>query len=379
MAKVTIEYKRAASNITAIIIHYRCHDGKLKYYTGESSEPGKLTKKADMMVKFIQATAADHRIASIDLSTDMLREKLDLEFRPKKATGLIKRMEAVIDKMKSGEILTPAKKKYAAGSIKAFRHTVRLLSSFRPGISGVTLKTYNEFITWCHGIKYSTNYIGSQIKNWKTLGKAAGTNPIYSDKGFKKIQEETFDIYLDEKELKKLQDHKCTDREALARDWFILDCYTGLRVSDLTLLTKQNLKSGFITIANEKTGAKVVIPVHPQVKKILTKYKGFPPKISDIEINRMIKVVARKAGIKDRVLYTITKGGKREDEYLEKWQMISTHTARRSFITNLLKRGVNETLVMKLTGIKSHMTLQRYNKLSSEEAAMIMKNNSFFK
>lgn len=330
-----------------------------------------------MMIEFIETTAADHRIASIPLTTEMLREKLDLKFRPANASGLIQKMQIVIDKMKSGEILTPGKKKYAAGSIKSFRHTVRLLFSFRPNITAVTLKTYNEFITWCHEKSHSTNYIGGQIKNWKTLGK--GTNPVYSDKGFKKITEETFDIYLDERELKKLQDKKLTQREELARDWFILDCYTGLRVSDLTMLTEKNHKAGFITIANEKTGVKVIIPVHPEVKKILKKYKGFPPKITDVEINRMIKVVAKKSGIKDRVLFTITKGGKRHDEYLEKWQMISCHSGRRSFITNLLKSGVNETLVMKLTGLKSHITLQKYNKMSNEDAASVMSKHKFFK
>lgn len=378
MPKVTVEYKRASNDITAIILHYKCSDGKLKYYTGQSSQPGKLTKKAEMMIKFIEATAADYRIASIELSAETLREKLDLKFRPANASGLIKKMQTVIDKMKVGEILTPGKQKYAAGSIKSFRHTVRLLESFRPGMSAVTIKTYNEFITFCHGKNYSTNYIGSQIKNWKTLGKAAG-GTIYDHEEFKKITEDTFDVYLDEKELIKLTNQQCSVREALARDWFILDCYTGLRVSDLTMLTEKNYKSGFITIANEKTGAKVIIPVHPEVKKIFKKYKGFPPKISDQEINREIKVVAKKAKINDRVLFTITKGGVRHDEYLEKWQMISCHTGRRSFITNLLRMGVSETLVMKLTGLKSHQTLARYNKMSEQDAATAMSKHRFFK
>lgn len=378
MPKVTVEFKRSGKDVTAIILHYRCSDAKMKYYTGESSEPGKLTKKTQQMIELIEATAAGHRLASILLTADVLREKLDLKFRPAKATGLIKKMQAIVDKMTSGELRTPAEKKYSPGTIKAFNHTVRLLSSFRPNLTAVTVKTYNEFITWCHSKNYSTNYIGSQIKNWKTLGKAAG-GTIYDHEDFKKISEQTPDVYLTEKEIAKIYAHKLNEREGCARDWFIIDYYLGLRISDIQLLSAKNMDGKFITIANAKTDFKVVIPVHRCVKEIIKKYKGLPPKTADQEINKTIKGVARRAGIKGKFLYWITKGGKRVDHYVEKWEMVSNHTARRSFITNLLKQGVSETLVMKLTGIKSPQTLQRYNKMTSEDAAQVMTKHKFFR
>jgi integrase len=103
------------------------------------------------------------------------------------------------------------------------------------------------------------------------------------------------------------------------------------------------------------------------------------PKISDQDINELIKQVAEKAKIKGTVLYSITKGGKRQDHYLKKWQMVSNHTARRTFITNLLLNKVSETFVKKLTGIKSASTLARYNKMTTEDAAEIMSQHKFFK
>lgn len=328
-----------------------------------------------MMRDFILQTARDYRLDSIPLLREDLREKLEARFKPGGRSNLIKQMEVVIEKMKTGEIVTPSKKKYSPGTLKGMRHTVRILEKF--GLRSATLKTYNDFISWGHVQNYSTNYIGGQIKNWKTLGKAADKNPIYDQ--FKIITEETYDIYLSEQELKAMYDLKLNNRECVTRDWFILDSYTGLRISDIQLLTQKNIQSGFITIANEKTDEVVKIPVHPFVRNILKKYKGFPPKVSDQEINRTIKKVAQKAKINSNVLYTITKGGVREDNYLKKWQMVSCHTCRRSFITNLLKAGVSETLVMKLTGIKSHVTMQRYNKMSIDEAAKIMSKHKFFK
>lgn len=380
MAKVTVEYKRSnTAGITAIILHFNCSNGRLKYYTGESSEPGKLTKKAEQMKTFIEVIAATYRIASAELNKETLREKLDEQFsRGNNRSSLIVQMDRVIEKMKAGEITTPGKKnRYAPKTIKGLRHTIRLLEAF--GARTVTLKTYDEFIVWCQKKHYSLNYIGTQIKNWKTLGKAVGGNPVYDHPDFKILTEETYDISLTEKEIDAIYKLKLSDQLSITRDWFIIDCFTGLRISDLTLLSEANVNKGFITIANEKTDVKVTIPMNRYVREIRKKYDGFPPKISDQKLNKNIKTIAKAAKLTDTVLYSITKGGKRVDEYIPKWQMVSNHTSRRSFITNLLKRGESETLVMKLAGIKSHATMQRYNKMTAEDAAHVMSKRAFFK
>jgi integrase len=217
------------------------------------------------------------------------------------------------------------------------------------------------------------------INNWRTLGKAATKDPVYYSPEFKKLSEQTPDVYLTEKELEDIIDLTLPGRQAIVRDWFILDCYTGLRVSDLVLLEKKNITGKMITISNEKTGARVVIPIHRAVQAILTRYKGFPPKVTDVEINKTIKAIARKAGITSPFLYTVTKGGRREDHYFQKWEMVSCHTSRRSFITNLLKSGVSESLVMSMTGLKSHKTLSLYNKMTPEDAARAAQGMKFFR
>jgi integrase len=240
------------------------------------------------------------------------------------------------------------------------------------------MENYRGFIKWCHDKGFSTNYIGGQIKNWKSLGGyAGGSFPA----GFKKISEESIDIYLDEAEIKAMiKADDLTDREILVRDWFVIDCYTGLRVSDLLLLDAKHLNGNFITIVNKKTSEKVVLPVHPAIKNILARHKGeFPRKVTDQELNRTIKKVAEKAGITGQVLHTMTKGGKRKDTYFKKYQMVSCHTSRRSFITNLRKNGVADSIVMNLTGIKSAATLKRYDKLGPDEAARIAAKHKFFK
>lgn len=376
---------------TAIILLYTCSDGRLKYYTGQSAHKDNwpnVDRGTKAILKRIETAIehlhTDYKIKGDPLTKEVVRLKLDKILHRNKQkldSDMFSDMERIIDRMEDGKILTPGKKKYSAGSIKTFRFTVELLRRFDPKLklSAVNMTTYHRFINYCQGLDYSTNYIGSQIKNWKSLCRLIGGNPVFESREFKKMSEDSFNVYLNETELAAIFNLSLSKRQAVVRDWFILDCYTGLRVSDLVILSKKNYSNGFITIANKKTDEKVVIPVHPMVRQIMDRRKGFPPRVTDVEINREIKKIAEKAEINEDVLFTITKGGRRQDTYLKKWEMVSAHTSRRSFITNLLKRGAPETLVMKLTGIKSSATIRRYNKISTEEAAKIMQQHDFFK
>lgn len=395
MNKISFQLHRPDSDKdTAILLRYTCVDGRLKYFTGESIHPNDWRQKAqgtdkkgiqaqlNRITKYVAEIAEQAKIDGHLLTRAFLKLQLDTRLKVKTQDLFYTLATAVIDKMQNGTITTPGKKRYSEGSIKTYRFTAEFLNKFKPAMTpgSVSVSTYKEFISWCHKEEYSTNYIGTQIKNWKVLGKAIGGNPVYSHPDFKKIQEEATDIYLDEKEIKAIIDIPLDDKLLdLVRDWFVIDCYTGLRISDLKLLDKQHYSKGMITISNKKTGEKVVIPLHPAIKKLRIKYSGWPPPVTDQQINKFIKSIARSAKINDNVLTSITKGGKQVNKYRKKHELITCHTCRRSFITNLLKNGVPETLVMKMTGIRAHATLKKYNKLSADEAAEIAAGLGFFK
>jgi integrase len=395
MNKITFRLKNpSADKYTAIELRYMCVDGRLEYATGETIHPkdwrqdAQATDKKGIQAqlnrieKYVNEIVEQAKIDGTHITKAYMKHGLDSRLRPGKQETFFALATAVIDRMEHGELLTPGKKRYAAGSIKTFRFTADFLNTFRPSMlpASVTLNTYREFISWCQKENYSINYIGSQIKNWKVLGRLIDNNPVYKNPEFKKVQEDATDIYLDEKEIKAIIDLKLDDKMLdTIRDWFVIDCYTGLRISDLQVLGKQNYANGMITISNKKTGEKVVVPVHPAVKKIRTKHNGFPPPVTDFQINRYIKSIARSAKIDKDVLTSITKGGVQVNEYKKKHDLVTCHTARRSFITNLLKSGVSETLVMKLTGIKAYQTMKRYNKMTADEAAEVMKGHEFFK
>jgi integrase len=363
------------SKTGTVIIAYNCSDGRLFYYTRQKGNDKSSTSILNRMYAAIEQLESDHRIKNIPLKKAVVRSALDRILFKKADNDIIFRLSDIIDKMEAGKIVTPSKKKYTKGSIKTFRFTVDLLTRY--GSAEVTMENYQGFIKWCHDLDYSTNYIGGQIKNWRSLAKLAG---IDVPEGFSKIAEDAIDVYLDESEIELLiHADNLSEREKLIRDWFVIDCYTGLRVSDLLVLTEKNINDGFIQVTNKKTSEKVVIPVHPHVKKILQKHKGLPRKVSDVEINRTIKDVAEKAGLTGTVLHTMTKGGKRKDEYFKKYEMISCHTSRRSFITNLRKSGEADSVIMKLTGIRSMATLLKYDKITPEQAATVAAKGKFFK
>lgn len=381
MSKITFVEDNAK-----IILYYTCSNGRLKYYTRIPAKKHKgTTAQINRITDLIENMAIDFKVKNEPLTKSVLKSALDNLLGKVKAdkTDMFSTMEGIIEKMRTGEILTPKdKKRYAKGSIKNFTFTVRVLKRFDPKlkISTTTMETYAKFLTWCHAKDFSTNYIGTRIKNWRTLGRLVGGNPIFDTPEFKQIREDTFDIYLDEKELAAIVNLKLPGAYDIVRDWFVVGSYTGLRVSDLLLLSEKNLGKDFITIANEKTDEKVVIPIHDRVKNILKKYKGFPPPIAEATLNRMIKEVAHKAGITDNVLYVVTKGGQRKDYYLKKYQMVSSHTMRRNAITNMrsMEPPVPDNIIMLLTGIKSIRTLQRYDKISPDAAAKMAAGMAFF-
>lgn len=346
-----------------------------------------LMGKPQKSSSFFQKTGVN---IDLDLSESKSKKKIEKIIEAKidnTSSDFFQAAVIIIWYFESGEILTDDGKHFSWQTITNYMQSVRNVYEFKPKLkfSEIDMNFYRQFIKDMNKKDLSLNSQGAHIKCLKrilsiSLERGWHNNPISLNKDFRTPGEDTEDIALTEEELTVLFEKKLLDKGMeLARDWFILDSYTGLRISDIQRLnTSDNLTKNLIIISNEKTDAPVHIPLHPKAKAIIKKWKGFPPRVTDQHINREIKKVAELCKINDTVLYTITKGGKRNDTYYKKYEMISNHTARRSFITNLRKNGVPDSIVMKLAGIVKPATLAKYDKLTSEEAAKIAAKHSFF-
>lgn len=253
-----------------------------------------------------------------------------------------------------------------------------------------TMVFYEKFKKYLTTNNYSLNTIGNRIKNLKIILKWAHrdgltNNEIFRHEDFKRIHEEVETIYLTEEDLLKLYNLDLATQPRLdtLRDTFLIECYTGLRFSDFIQLRPQNITrepGGYIlTVFTQKTGIKVSIPISPKVLAILAKHDNQTPKvITNQKFNEYLKKLAKLAGLTDLVQTARTQGGLRVTRTLEKRELITTHTARRSFATNAYKAGVSTIDIMKMTGHKTETSFMKYIKVSSEETAIRLLGHSFF-
>ena len=111
----------------------------------------------------------------------------------------------------------------------------------------------------------------------------------------------------------------------------------------------------------------MTIPLHPVVSEILEKYEyQMPDIISNQKFNDYIKEVGKLAGINDNEVITKTIGGKLTSESLPKYELISSHTGRRSFCTNMYKRGLPTLMIMSISGHKNEKSFLKYIKVRQD-------------
>ena len=226
---------------------------------------------------------------------------------------------------------------------------------------------------------FTQNTVGKHIRVLKIMLNDAQTNGICDIPNMQSVfyvfSEETDTIYLNEDELQQLKDTDFSETPHLdrVRDWFLLLAWTGCRFSDLSKITKTDIKGGFITFRQQKTNNKVTIPLHPVVIEILEKYDyDLPTEISNQRFNEYIKTVCEKAELKSHETTTRTVGGKLVTETFEKWELVTSHTGRRSFCTNMYKRGLPTLMIMSVSGHKTEKAFLKYIKVKQEEHAEMM-------
>ena len=251
------------------------------------------------------------------------------------------------------------------------------------------------FIDWAYTSKnYRYNTIPASFSLLKVWLNEAARQGLIKDETYKSYRSkstEVDNIYLTEDEISRLYaldiptlkskgliDSKSSMEET--RDLFVIGCWTGLRQSDLNHLEKAlfNVEAETITVVTEKTTEKVTIPMHRYIKELYTKYEGkFPKMCYKSRFNEHLKELGRLAEINDEVIIKENRGGKVTSIKYKKYQLIKSHTARRSFATNLYLKGAPTISIMKLTGHTTEANFMKYIKVTREENAQLMQQ--FFK
>lgn len=145
-----------------------------------------------------------------------------------------------------------------------------------------------------------------------------------------------------------------------ARDLFCISSFTGLRYSDLQKLTPADIADDCITIVTQKTTDTLHIELNDYSRALLAKYGNRPPQLSNQKYNNYIKEVGLHCGITTPMKIVRIRAGKREEKTYPKWQLLTTHAGRRTFISNALMMGIPVETVMKWTGHKNYEAMKPY-------------------
>jgi len=224
------------------------------------------------------------------------------------------------------------------------------------------------------------NTIGKQLKNLKVLMHFAFEEKLIKTVHPIKITpptEVSDDIALNEADLIALEELNLKEREKeeAIRDWFLLGCELGLRYGDLTRLNAGHLdaRKRILSIRTRKSNKNVKVPLSERAKRILKKRNHqFPPQCTYQDFNTRIKEIGREAGIIEFVTKTTTRNGQLEEQRLPRYQLLSSHTCRRTFCTLQFKRGMPTLLIRKVSGHAKETDFLRYIKIDEEEAAEMM-------
>jgi integrase len=274
-----------------------------------------------------------------------------------------------------------------SNTLRVYKQALRVLREFKDDtlkhrsldFDNIDYYFYGQFQQYLVKRNFATNTIGKHIRTLKTFfleAKERGLMPQFNSKKFRSISEPTDAVYLSVSEIEALYQLDLSQDRRLekVRDLFIVACWTGLRFSDFTQIHKENVVDGCFELKTKKTGEKIAVPIHRQVSSIMGKYEGItknslPEPISNQKMNNYLKELGRLAGIDEVIATTITRGGITRTTSQPKYDLITTHTGRRSFATNHYLQGFPVIGIMRITGHRTEKAFMKYIKITPRDTA----------
>lgn len=248
------------------------------------------------------------------------------------------------------------------------------------------------FLSYLYGDKkYNVNTAAKCINTLVTILGAAEAEGHHSNvkclsRQFRAQRKDVDNIYLTKEELKAMMDADLSHLSRLhevARDIFMVGVYTAQRVSDYNNIARENIVQGpdgdiVIRVRQKKTGTWVTVPVKEELRRILVKYDYKLPRVAEQSINSYIKEVAKAAGIDDPVMVETTVGGVASMQMKPKYELVHTHTARRTGATLMYLAGMDVFNICSVTGHSSIAMLKKYIKADDLDRARLISSDEAF-
>lgn len=386
-----------AAGKSLVILQMKYRGLRLVYSTGENIKPAWWNKSKQRLKVTSQTTlTGDHNLN--DLLTNLETELLTA-YNTEKKNGipapdtLKKYLKAFMNKNigKGQDKITllsfiekfkeERKGNKALNTIKKYGTVLTHLKEYNKkqkiDFDSINLDFFHSYVSFLKAKGLAKNTIAKDIAVLKTIMNEAvdrklTTNTDFKHRKFSYGYEDVDSVYLNDAEITELFNHDFSQNKKLdaVRDLFVFGCNVGLRYSDYSTVKPENIitREGkkFIKIITQKTGETVIIPCSKTVLKIFEKYSdnsnSLPKTISPQKFNEYLKVVCKEAGLTE-------KGRLLTDPELPLYDCISSHTARRSFCTNLFLSGFPSLEIMKISGHQSEKVFMKYIKVTKQQSA----------
>lgn len=357
--------KVSASVINREIGRYEAAAEKLFYQYGqESVEPSKERFKADFL-KEVRGIEPEHQAEKTfyQVFDEFVREA---GFKNSWTDATYKKFHTLKEHLTKYDKGLEFKTLNEEGLSKFVFYLINE-ANLRNGSTEKTLKLLRWFLKWATDKGYNMNRI---FESFRPRLK----------------QTESKVVFLEWKELITVYNFVFPENKKYlerVRDVFCFCCFTSLRYSDVKNLKWSDVSEDYIEVTTIKTNDAVKIELNDYSKGIIEKYResNFPndivlPVISNQKMNSYLKEMGKICGIDSPVTITYYRGHERIDEVHPKYELIGTHTGRRTFICNALMLGISPEIVMRWTGHSSYQTMRPYIGIadSAKKSAMELFN-----
>lgn len=303
-------------------------------------------------------------------------------------TSLLQYLDSYIS-IKKKTVSKNSIKKYNVIKAKLQRYEQELKTTLQ--VKDIGPQFQKSFEAFCDKHNYSHDTVTMEVRFLKTICRHAANSGLEVHPKMESImskyakKEEDRFIILDFEELQRIKSLNLNESLDNARDWLLISCYTGQRVSDFLRFNKEMIRSEknrkgetvqLIEFEQQKTGKTMTLPLHKEVVTILDKRNGdFPRQISDVKYNEYIKSVCREAKITELVPGSrkaeIKKNSgiyRKETGIFPKCELVTSHIGRRSFATNFYGL-IPTSLLIAATGHSTEQMFLNYIGKSSSDRA----------
>lgn len=323
----------------------------------------------------------------------------------------------IIERMENGTMRKSGRTEpLSKGTIDKYKNLLQRIRMYeetceeRLTLEDINMAFQQEFIHYCQDEGIYPNTIHGYLSMLQTIMKYAFQEKLtkldgFRHSGFVTAQEEVDQVYLTTMQIQQMLDLDISSREKIlgliaksdivdeekkeelcsyvteaiakrieeSRDVFIAGCLTGQRFSDYSRLCKEMITRvngiSFIRLTQVKTRKTVYIPIDIRVRTILKKYKGKMPRLDRGRMSFNVRILAELMGWTWKPDIDPSRMGKKIGTRF--CDMISSHTARRSFATNAYQAGVPMESIMSITGHALEKNFRLYLRLDEKERGIM--------